>query len=578
VLSPTEQLPRDELLDIVYQAIGVKPAAGEGPGWGWWLSESGISMEPNTNVNGGYSAGYGDEEWALGTLAMLTGDPQVLAMANKHVTNFAKFRYIDNTRSENFTSGVVSNSRTCRLETVITWRHNKNPGSISYGGGDYDSYMAVHAKNPISIRLAQLKIEHGSVFACRLVPDGVTHPASTTHDPSDSPHWPEALAKASIELTTWRALVALPPTTARLPMELGTDFVFADTQAAAVVVKHGTVVLRTSLQWRHGYDDLHLTRIPSNVKLNNVARIHVTDLDLQNSVDRILNVAMQEQHGENAGWARLYCVADVGGFTIVMNLHSSALMWQPPLQLVGRTMKELTSGKELKVSRNLKLAPQTTIVLYAATNLISHLVSDATLKSDDTIGTRPWQSQQAQPLFLRRPTTTSAGPDLWVPDLAGADPTGHNDSTAALQGALDMAFAAHRGDHAGDTPGRGAGRPRSVLRIDLGGGLYSVSRSLHLAGWAPGRIVIAGGTLLASPDFPPGEFLINLTDVSGISFEELTFDSAHRGGGLRLDCTKQISVSSVYFSCTMRPPACSATRTRRHTTPRAIGAWVTSCC
>ena len=117
-----------------------------------------------------------------------------------------------------------------------------------------------------------------------------------------------------------------------------------------------------------------------------------------------------------------------------------------------------------------------------------------------------------------------------------------------------------------------------MLRIDLGGGLYSVSRSLHLAGWAPGRIVIADGTLLASPDFPPGEFLINLTDVSGISFEDLTFDSAHRGGGLRLDCTKQISVSSVYFSCTMRPPACSATRTRRHTTPRAIGAWVTSCC
>ena len=37
-LSPTEQLPRDDLLDIVYQAIGVKPAAGEGPGWRCALS------------------------------------------------------------------------------------------------------------------------------------------------------------------------------------------------------------------------------------------------------------------------------------------------------------------------------------------------------------------------------------------------------------------------------------------------------------------------------------------------------------------------------------------------------------
>ena len=51
-------------------------------------------MEPNTNVNGGYSAGYGDEEWALGTLAMLTDDDQVLAMARKHVSTLARFRIL----------------------------------------------------------------------------------------------------------------------------------------------------------------------------------------------------------------------------------------------------------------------------------------------------------------------------------------------------------------------------------------------------------------------------------------------------------------------------------------------------
>ena len=57
-------------------------------------------MEPNTDVNGGYSHGYGDEEWALGTLAMLMHNDTDLVreVAERHVTNFAKFRYIDNTR------------------------------------------------------------------------------------------------------------------------------------------------------------------------------------------------------------------------------------------------------------------------------------------------------------------------------------------------------------------------------------------------------------------------------------------------------------------------------------------------
>ena len=87
-------------MDYALQAVGVEPAQGEGPGWGFWFSRQGISMEPNTDVNGGYSHGYGDEEWALGTLAMLFHNDTDLVreVAERHVTNFAKFRYIDNTR------------------------------------------------------------------------------------------------------------------------------------------------------------------------------------------------------------------------------------------------------------------------------------------------------------------------------------------------------------------------------------------------------------------------------------------------------------------------------------------------
>ena len=37
----------------------------QGPGWGYWVSREGISMEPNTDVNGGFSHGYGDEVYRI---------------------------------------------------------------------------------------------------------------------------------------------------------------------------------------------------------------------------------------------------------------------------------------------------------------------------------------------------------------------------------------------------------------------------------------------------------------------------------------------------------------------------------
>lgn len=72
---------------------------------------------------GRYSHGYGDEEWALGTLAMLLNDSAVLEVARLHVTNFAKFRYVDNTRGVDYTGGgsggKTTVSRTCRVRLNI---------------------------------------------------------------------------------------------------------------------------------------------------------------------------------------------------------------------------------------------------------------------------------------------------------------------------------------------------------------------------------------------------------------------------------------------------------------------------
>lgn len=248
---------------------------------------------------------------------------------------------------------------------MITWRHNKNPGTITYGGGDYGSFMALVAKHPLSIRLAQLKIEHGSVYKY-----DVAVPAAT-----QSPHWPDTLARATIELESFAAVAALPPTDARLPTEDGQpDFAFADAEAAAVAVKHGESRLYASLQWRHGYIDRGNPRVPSNAAVNNVARVHLTRTPSPSrssgggkSIDRIMNVRMQNQTAADAqGWSRLYATPTIGDYTIAMNLHSDPLVWMPPASLVGEPAVDLISGNRLSsVTASITIASKATLVLFS---------------------------------------------------------------------------------------------------------------------------------------------------------------------------------------------------------------------
>lgn len=167
--------------------------------------------------------------------------------------------------------------------------------------------MALAVKEPTSIRLAQLRMEHGQAFALDVSSVSATR----------SPHWPDLLASASIWLASFEQLAKLPPTDFRLPMEASSpDFAWADVQAGAVAVKHGGVRLFASLQLRHGYINERGPRVPANAALNNVTRVHYTVLGVSNStsvfhgdgssVDHILNVQMQPMYGNNSGWARLY--------------------------------------------------------------------------------------------------------------------------------------------------------------------------------------------------------------------------------------------------------------------------------
>lgn len=69
---------------------------------------------------------------------------------------------------------------------ALTQRHNKNPGTISYGGGDPGAFVALTVQEPTSIRLAQLRLQHAQVYALDVKSDEATR----------SPHWPDLLAES----------------------------------------------------------------------------------------------------------------------------------------------------------------------------------------------------------------------------------------------------------------------------------------------------------------------------------------------------------------------------------------------
>ena len=138
------------------------------------------------------------------------------------------------------------------------------------------------------------------------------------------------------------------------------DFAWGDAQAAAVAVKHAGARLYASLQWRHGYQDDHAPRVPSNVHLNDIARVHFTVAGR----DYILNAHMQNMTGEAAGWSRLYAVGPIGNFTIAMNLSPQPLAWTLPASLVGAGAVDLVSGaKHCPLSPSMLVSDTTTVVL-----------------------------------------------------------------------------------------------------------------------------------------------------------------------------------------------------------------------
>lgn len=121
----------------------------------------------------------------------------------------------------------------------------------------------------------------------------------------------------------------------------------------------------------------------------------------------------------------------------------------------------------------------------------------------------------------------------------GGDPTGAQDSTQALQTALSSAASLASSNGLPGSIGSGG------VGVDLGGGTYRISSPLLLHNF--NGIRVFGGTIVAGAEFPPTGCLLDVQGQGNLVFEDLTLDSNHTGGGMRVDNVVEVTVRSLFF-------------------------------
>ncbi|ESQ55359.1 hypothetical protein EUTSA_v10025078mg [Eutrema salsugineum] len=149
------------------------------------------------------------------------------------------------------------------------------------------------------------------------------------------------------------------------------------------------------------------------------------------------------------------------------------------------------------------------------------------------------------------PPQAVPGPRVYQVISYGADPTGKVDSTNAILKAMEEAF---------EGPNQGVLmegiNDLGGARIDLEGGSYLISRPLRFPSAGAGNLLISGGTLKASDDFPVDKYLIELNDESSklqyifeyITFRDLLIDCNYRGGAIAVINSLRTSIDNCYIT------------------------------
>ncbi|XP_065856522.1 polygalacturonase QRT3-like [Euphorbia lathyris] len=137
----------------------------------------------------------------------------------------------------------------------------------------------------------------------------------------------------------------------------------------------------------------------------------------------------------------------------------------------------------------------------------------------------------------------------------GADPTGKEDSTGAVEKAMREAVYGH-GSESGQQLFSGI-HDLGGSQLHLDGGTYRISRPLRLPRLRVGNFMIHGGSLRASENFPSDGHVIELwsptTSPDSISYEDISIkdimiDANFRGGGISVSNALRTIIDNCYIS------------------------------
>ncbi|KAJ1393117.1 Pectin lyase fold/virulence factor [Sesbania bispinosa] len=188
----------------------------------------------------------------------------------------------------------------------------------------------------------------------------------------------------------------------------------------------------------------------------------------------------------------------------------------------------------------------------------------ASLTRHDSIASEPssFSPLSSSPSPSPQPIEGVSNPRVYLVTSYGADPTGNSDSTEALLAAIaDAAKGPSEGylmEGINDLGG---------AQINLEGGSYRISRSLKLPVAGVGNLMIHGGTIRASDNFPADGYIIDLSASSSensgenkksspsssynfeyITLKDLLLDSNFRGGGISVINSLRTNIENCYIT------------------------------
>jgi len=257
-LVPAMAWDESYALQTVYEAVGLLP-------FGSWYAP----MTPSSSTNiyfstnwdyyqvttkglareMGYVALYGEDGPLLAKLARLSGDETLKQHCAKFMAARAPFRFLDNDSSGNIAM---------RIENAISGRHNHQTGRVQYGAETFAE--AAIFQDPVSVKAAQLYIEHNQVFVSRSYLS-YSNKVERVND---------YLTVASLPDSNY----VFPMTDSNLP-----GYAWADEEAGVVAVKVGDHRFYAALYFRAK-------------ALNSMARVHYTTP----TIDRVVEVPMDIQY------------------------------------------------------------------------------------------------------------------------------------------------------------------------------------------------------------------------------------------------------------------------------------------